>query len=266
MLILRRSVRALRASLRLVTATVITLFFFGLWLVGSIPVSRSRRLAVRWRSLQFRSWSRALLWLLGVEVAEIGRRPEPPFFLVVNHLSYVDILVLASRVDAFFIAKSEVEGWPAIGLLCRSMGTIFIDRGSRRDVVRVLDELEGLMAEGHGVVLFPEGTSTDGTHVRRFLPSLLDAAARMQRPVAYASLRYETPAGEAPSSEVVCWWGEMTFGPHVWNLMTLPGFRAHLHFGEETILHDDRKQLAARLRDAVIELLPPGWDSAASCR
>lgn len=257
--------RWMRAAFRLSATAVVTSAFFALWILGMLVVGWHRNTAVRWRSFHFRNWSRVLLRLLRIEVVDSGESPEPPFLLVSNHLSYIDIPVLASRVDAFFVAKSEIAHWPVVGTLCRAMGTIFVDRESRRDVVRVLSELDQRLTEGHGVVLFPEGTSTDGSHVRRFLPSLLDAAARLERPVTCASVRYETPPGEEPASEAVCWWGGMTFGPHVWAMMALPGFRAHLSFGDEKILHRDRKELAIRSRAAVVGLLPT-LDATSSCR
>jgi len=243
-----------------------TAVFFCLWVAGLPMVLGRRQALARWRSYIFRYWARTTLTILGGEVVAIERGPDPPFFLVANHLSYLDILVLASRVDASFVAKHEVSKWPVVGFLCRCMGTIFVDRTSRNDVVRVLEEIERTLEIGQGVVLFPEGTSTSGAEVRRFLPSLLEVAVRLDRPVCYAALRYETPSGEKPASETVCWWGDMTFGSHVLELLTLPGFRAHLHFGDDTIQQPDRKRLASTLRDAVVELLTVTEQPTASCR
>ena len=108
--------------------------------------------------------SRAFLVHPQVRIVE-GRPPEPPFFLVTNHLSYVDIPVIGSQVGAIFIAKSEISSWPAVGFMCRSINTIFIDRTLRRDLSRVMREIDREMEHGMGVVLFGEGTSSKGATV-----------------------------------------------------------------------------------------------------
>ena len=163
----------------------------------------------------------------------------------------VDILLLASRLQAVFVSKHEVASWPVLGLLCRAMGTVFINRESRRDLTRVLGEMKQHLERGVGIVVFPEGTSTNGHEVLSFLPSLLEIAVRLQQPVAYASLRYSTGAEGQPASDSVCWWGDRPFLPHFLNLISMPGFRAELYFGEQPIENTDRKALAQELRAAV---------------
>jgi len=100
-------------------------------------------------------------------------------------------------------------------------------------------------------VLFPEGTSSGGDAVLRFRPALLEAAARAELPVHCAAIAYRTPPGAPPASEVVCWWRDMPFVPHVWNLLALPRFEARLCFAEETVCEPDRKLLAERLQRMV---------------
>ncbi len=176
--------------------------------------------------------------------------PRAPFVLVSNHLSYVDILVLASQLDTVFVSKYEVADWPILGVLCRAMGTVFLNRESRRDLSRVLEEMNDHLEHDCGIVFFPEGTSTNGSHVLQFRPSLLEIAVRLKQPVAYASLRYVTPDGSSVAN-VVCWWGDAPFVKHFLRLISLPGFRAELLFGAQPISSSDRKVLAAELREAV---------------
>src|SRR5690349_85129 len=83
-----------------------------------------------------------------------GAAPPPPFVLVANHLSYLDVVVLAAQTDCRFIAKLDVSSWPLVGLLCRTVGTIFVDRENRRDLVRVNAATGRAIREGVGVVLF----------------------------------------------------------------------------------------------------------------
>ncbi len=253
---------ALRAAWRLAALAALTVFFYLLLLAGLLANAGSRRRGGRWRGFCFRNWSRALLAVMNARVEQRGSPPAPPFFLVANHLSYVDVLVLASRVDAVFIAKSEVAGWPVIGRLCRSVGTLFVDRELRRDLPRVIAEIDAELARGEGVVLFPEGTSTAGAGVGPFRPALLEVAARTRQPVSYATLGYRTPATARPAHLAVCWWGEMGFTGHLVKLLALPGFDASLVFGDEAIHEPDRKRLATRLRRAIDRHFVPVVDRA----
>lgn len=205
----------------------------------------------------FRSWSRCVLPVLGVEVEVEGTPPKPPFLLVTNHLSYVDIPVIGSQVGAIFVAKAEISSWPGVGLMCRSINTIFIDRNVRRDLPRVMREIDREMAHGMGVVLFPEGTSSKGATVLPFRPSLLESAARSDTPVSYGTLSYHTPEGEPPAHLAVCWWGGMDFSPHALQLAQLRRVRAKLTFGDQPMHDVDRKELARGLRSAMLEQFEP---------
>jgi 1-acyl-sn-glycerol-3-phosphate acyltransferase len=84
-----------------------------------------------------------------------------------------------------------------------------------------------------------------------FRPPLLESAARAGLPVWYATISYRTPDGWPPAREVVCWWADMSFGPHLLKLLGLPGFDARLVFGEQPVVESDRKLLAKRLRQEV---------------
>jgi len=131
------------------------------------------------------------------------------------------------------------------------LGTLFIDRSRKRDLVRVIDAMEREMARGERVILFAEGTSTRGDCVLPFKSSLFEAAVRAGRPVECASLSYATPAGSEPADRVVCWWGDMTFPDHVYGLLQLPYFEATVRFAPVTLEGGDRKHLARRAREVI---------------
>jgi len=251
----------IRASLKLVAIALANLLLWsvlvawdGVLALGQ-RLGRSRRDPRRrglWRSRIFHAWGRTMARLLGMRVEVLGRPPEPPFLLVANHLGYVDVVLLASRLGrCVFVSKAEVRGWPAVGPLCASVDTLFIQRESKRDIPRVVESIEAVLAGGRGVVLFPEGTSSGGDAVLRFRPGLLEAAARAEIPVHSAAIAYRTLPGAQPASELVCWWRDMPFVPHVWQLLGLRAFEARLCFAEETVCESDRKLLAERLQGVV---------------
>lgn len=226
-------------------------------LAGAWVRAATRRQASRWRAGIFRAWAAGTARVIRMRIEVRGSAPRPPFFLVSNHLGYVDVILLASLLDCVFIAKSDVAGWPVLGRLCRSVSTLFIDRESKRDIPRVIDSVADTLKAGVGVILFPEATSSDGSGVLPFRPSLLEAAARARLPVSYATLTYRTPEGATPAYLSVCWWGEMTFGPHLLKLLRLPGFHATVVFGAQSFREDDRKILAQKLRHAIEEQFLP---------
>jgi len=210
-----------------------------------------RHRAARVSAWIFRNWARWSARAIGARIEVEGSPPDAPFVLVSNHLGYVDVLVLASQIDCVFVSRADVAGWPVLGPLVRMVGTIFIDREAKRDIPRVLVQVDDNLAHGRGIVIFPEGTTSDGSTVLPFRPPLLEAATRAGIPVRCVSLTYRTPPGTAPASETVCWWGDMTFWPHVLRLFRLPYFTAKVRFAPERIRETDRKRLAATAREIV---------------
>lgn len=249
--------RALRATVRIALAGLSTMVA----IVVLAPMALLGRIApkarARWNSRVFRAWSGFNLALIGARIEVVGKAPEAPFFLVCNHLSYIDILVLASLLDAVFVSKAEVREWPLMGWACRLVRTIFIQREMKRDLPRVLGEIEERMQHGQGVVVFPEGTSSAGSDLPPFRPPLLETAARGGIAVDFASLAYRALAGENPAWQSICWWADMNFPDHFFRLLAMPGFEVALVFGSEPIRHPDRKQLAERLHEAVAGVFEP---------
>lgn len=249
--------KLLRGTTRLASLLLFTALQMTIFGVGKLLVSHKPKAELRWRNLNFRTWSRFVVRLLNIKLVVTNRPPSGSFLLVSNHLSYIDVVVLASQVDCTFIAKSEVSSWPLIGPLAQWFGTIFINRSQRRDLLSVINKMKHSLAEGLGVVLFAEGTSTNGRKVTPFKSSLLEFASRHQLPVHYASVSYTT-YGEDPSADVsICWWGTMTFADHFFQMMQLRGFEAQLRFGVEPIVSSDRRMLTSRLWQAINEQFIP---------
>ncbi len=204
-----------------------------------------------------RAWSRVSCALLGVRVQVEGVPPAAPGMLVSNHLGYLDILVLARTVPAVFVAKSEIRSWPVLGTLSAQFGTLFIERARKRSIPEVNDRVRQAVAAGDLVTVFPEGTSTRGDAVLPFRPSLLAPAADGKLPVWTATLTYATAPPDPPASRAVCWWGDMTFGPHVLQLFGLSGIDARVTFSPEAVQNEDRKELARTLWEQVRGVFTP---------
>ncbi len=252
-----RDAGRLRARVRLAAIAVWTTALYAAWISGALLTTPSPSQRERWRRWIFRAWARGIARALGMRRVVRGPRPEAPFFLVANHLSYVDVVVLAAELGPTFVAKSEVEDWPGLGFLARSIGTIFVDRRIKRDSLRAIERIDRTVSAGRGVVLFGEGTSTAGETVGPMKPALLEWAARHRYPVRYACLSYRTPDGEPPAHLAVCWWGDMTFLSHLSDLCRLSGFQATLTFGSDSVEADDRARLAEGLRLAMQTLFIP---------
>jgi len=189
--------------------------------------------------------------IMRIRISQKGQAPPVPFCLVSNHLSYIDVLIVHSTSQCILIAKADVKQWPLIGFLANQFGTLFINREKARDVVRIGNLIESTIQTGDAVAFFPEGTSTGGKDVGRFNSSLLEYPGRDNFPVHYAAISYSTRTADPPASEVICWWGGMSFSPHIYYMLGLKSFDARIEYGEQPVVASDRKILASSLRDHV---------------
>lgn len=248
---------------------IVRLLAFMLWSVAAFVAALGVHVVVlllpaagtRLRRPVARVWARGVAAIIGLRIEQSGTPPEPPFVLVSNHLSYVDIVTLMASAPGVFVAKSDVAHWPFLGPLARVGSTVFVDRNSRRDVVRVNARIEHVLRRGEGLIIFPEGTSSRGAEVLPFRSSLLEPAARAGLPVSCASISYATPVGSPPAEWSVCWWGDMTFGKHFYELLRLPGIHGSVVFGQERLAGSDRHELARELQRAVSAGFRPVTDA-----
>lgn len=197
--------------------------------------------------------ARRLARLLGLRLQIWFQRPAPSL-IVCNHVSYLDILTLAAVLPVRFVAKSEVRNWPWFGWLARCAGTVFVERQRRRALPTINQCLADLANAAGSIVMFPEGTSSDGQTVLPFHSSMLAVAVTENLPVLPVWIGYELPDGDA--KHAVCWWGEMTLVPHLWQLLGYKEITATVRFGR-SVRHWDRKVLAAQLHEAVCDLAEP---------
>lgn len=245
--------KSLRAAIRYFLFVTATLGVYSIWWIGALFVGGK----ISWRQKIFRSWAKSFVKISKMKIEIIGTPPKPPFFLVFNHLGYVDIAAIRAVTEGVFVAKGEIESWFLAGKIIRDMGTIFIDRNNRRDIPRAGAKIIERIEQGEGVIIFPEGTSTKGEDVLPFNSSFLEFAAKIKLPVSYASVSYKTSGTDEKASNAVCWWEDISFGAHLWKLFRLREFTATITFGEMSVQNPNRKLLAADLREKVEEIFVP---------
>lgn len=244
----------------LITAVV------GIITVALIPLQwLSVRLKLPSRRSIPRIYHRAVCRLLGVRITAIGhRQPGHPLLVVSNHTSWLDIPVISALTPVVFVAKLEVATWPLFGLLARLQRSVFVDRARRHKVDEVNAEIAERLAEGDPVVLFAEGTSSDGNRVLPFRSALIgaarDALAKAERaervyiqPLSIAYTHLHGIAMGRQHRPVVAWYGSLDLIPHLAAVMDHGAIDAVVAWGEP-IVYDrvaDRKLLARQLETAV---------------
>jgi 1-acyl-sn-glycerol-3-phosphate acyltransferase len=151
----------------------------------------------RWRRRAIQRWSRQTLRIVNLRLTVRGSPPsgQMPTLIVSNHVSWLDICVLHSVTQLRFVAKSDVRGWPMVGYMASGVGTIFIERGNPVDTVRTNRAIVQALSRREHVAMFPEGTSTDGSEIKRFHPSLFQPALEAAARVVVVALRYVNPDG-----------------------------------------------------------------------
>lgn len=188
---------------------------------------------------------------LNITVEHSGEIPKDGL-IVANHLSYLDILALGALAPFVFIAKKEVRSWAIFGWMAKTAGTLFVDRERKLDTGKVNESVGEALAAGMRVVLFPEGTSTDGNSVLPFRPPLFEPALAARATITPVYISYAVSSGSV--SNDVCYWGEMTFVPHALKLFSIKSVTARITFGPTLRKLQDRKQAAEATRTEVLRM------------
>lgn len=188
---------------------------------------------------------------LGITLDVDGRFPSRGL-LVCNHLSYIDVLALSAIAPCIFVAKRQVRSWPLFGRLARFGGTTFVDRDQPFDAIRVNHELTEALSAGLVVVLFPEGTSSDGSTVLPFRSALFKPAVQLNQPVSTAHISYAVEGGSVEQD--VSYWGTMVFLPHLFRFLRLRSVTMRVRFGRNASIFTDRKMAAMTTREEVVEM------------
>ncbi len=244
----------------------------SIFVLATIPLTLWQIVAMRSSRLDKhivpRLWHKLILTLLGMRIHVRGAPVRHrPLLIASNHVSWTDIMVLGSLVDVKFIAKAEVADWPLMGYLARLQRTVFVERTRRRKSGEQAGEIASHLVNGEPLVLFPEGTTSDGTLPLPF-KSTLFAAADMAlegiasdcvliQPVAIAYTRlFGLPLGRRHRS-YVSWIGHQDLVPHLVSLLRQGGTTLEVHFGEPVEFRSggNRKETARLVETRVRTML-----------
>jgi 1-acyl-sn-glycerol-3-phosphate acyltransferase len=214
---------------------------YGRTVRGSALVAHSSRLALR---------------ALGIRVHRLGRVREGASLVVGNHVSWLDLLVLAACAPQRPVAKLEVGDWPVIGGMARRCGAVFLDRRVGRGLPEAVDAMAAALRRGHRVQVFPEGTTRCGSSLQPFTRASFQAALNAAAVVSPVTLAYRDGAGR--STTVPAFVGDMTLVQSIRAVLAAPRMTVRVHWlpvvpAVPVTGHPatDRRILAARVEAAV---------------
>lgn len=249
----------MRADLCL--AVRLVLFVFG---TGGLVLwqALSRLLHIGDPRRPARLWHAMVLRLLGIRVRVTGNvAPQRPLLIAANHVSWTDIMVLGAAAPMNFIAKAEVAGWPLLGPLFRSQATVFVERRERRQAQDQARAVADRLAAGDPLVLFAEGTTSDGIHLLPFKSTLFGAAAELAerrgeallvQPATIVYTRLHGVALDRRRGARAAWIGDQTLVPHLRRLVRSGPWDVELVFGEPIgFAEEGRKKVALRAHRSV---------------
>ncbi|GAA6120476.1 lysophospholipid acyltransferase family protein [Acidovorax sp. FG27] len=213
---------------------------------------RFPRFTVAERNARVQAWAAGLLRHAGVALQVRGTPPvHGPLLLVANHISWLDIPVLHAARHCRFVSKSDVQHWPVVGRLATAAGTLYIERASRRDALRVVHTMREALEAGDLLAVFPEGTTSNGIVLLPFHANLLQAAISADAPVLPVGLRFVDARTGAPS-QAASYVGEETLVGSLWRTLGADGLVAVVHYGAPQHADGrDRRTWADDLRGVV---------------
>ncbi|HYC47671.1 MAG TPA: lysophospholipid acyltransferase family protein [Burkholderiales bacterium] len=243
---LKRWARVTRLALHVARGLAISTFLFPLQ-----SAARRRR--------EIEHWSLQLLTILNVRLFLHGMPPPytiRPLMLVANHVSWLDICMINAIVAVRFVAKAEIRRWPLLGWLCARAGTLFIDRGRRRDTTRINQMVARRLVAGDVFAVFPEGTTTDGSTLLKFHASLLEPALEARAAIQPVALWFDRSDGtlctEAAYDEEKSAWQTLM------GITSQHEILAHVCFLPPIFPGDrHRRELAYEAREAIRRMLFP---------
>lgn len=220
----------------------------GVW----IAAVRLPRLQPSQQNAQVQAWALAFLRHAGIALEIRGQPPlSGPVLLVSNHISWLDIPVMHAARYCRFVSKSDVQGWPLIGTLASAAGTLYIERNSRRDAMRIVHLMHDALTADEVLAVFPEGTTGDGRLLLAFHANLLQAAVSADAPAQPVGLRFIDKAS-GQTSHAPSYIGDDSLVGSIWRTLCAPPLVAVVHYGEpEWAEGRDRRAWIQHLRRTV---------------
>ena len=248
-------------------------FFFALVALVHLWIS-VLRLPNRWKIISrlSRTYILLLRTILDIKVTVIGDEGQLErggYVIISNHVSYVDGIVLGSLFPVAIVSKKEVKSWPVIGQWTALCGTIFINRQRKELLPMLIEEISMKLMQGANVLLFPEGTSTNGERMLPFQTAPLAAPLRKRALIVPVTLAYKSIEDKPVSvanRDLVYWYGDMNFLNHFWKLLSLRGIEAMVTIQPkiECFRYEDnsagRRKLAEDCYNHVLGIITPDLD------
>jgi len=226
---------------------VFGLIFTTLMLRNTMPIhGMGSRLA------QF--WHRSILAILGVELKVSGNRENANVLFVPNHITWLDITILGALIPTHFLSKIEVKNWPVIGYLATRAGTLYIERGYHNATIMTNQAMRQALAQKHNVVLFAEGTTTEGAP-RKFHGRLMQSAIEAESMVQPVAIFYPDETGQRINRNIL-YIDEMHFLRSAFTILGQKKITAEIHFLSPIAASGKtRNELARYCHDRVLEII-----------
>lgn len=193
-------------------------------------------------------WAQQMLVIVGIELSVTGVPSAGPVLLVANHISWLDIVVMHAARHCRFVSKADIRHWPLVSTLANGSGTLYVERESRRDAHRVVQQMADSLRAGDVLAVFPEGTTGDGVTLKPFHANLIQAAIEADVPVQPVALKF-VEAQTGGISFAPRYVDDDTLGASIWNTLTAPPLRAVVVFGEPQLVQDrSRREWAQALK------------------
>jgi len=231
----------------LIISSSIVIIFYPTKLLSVVKYTKVRSLVARFGYT-------LICIILGLKISTKGPKPNKPFILVSNHLSYLDIPLLGSIVGGIFLSKVDVKRYPIIGPISKLFGNLFVNRRDKSKIENVSFNIHSRYLDGEGIILFPEGTTSDGITVNSFKSSMFRDISSNHIAVNFSVIKYETPSGYNSARERVLWHRQTDIYDYIVKLLCLPKINATVVFGNEKVANSDRKTLAKELENRVSEV------------
>ena len=207
------------------------------------------------KNKRIEAWAGVLLAKLAIKLIVNGKPPKSgPMLLVSNHISWLDILVIHAAGHCRFVSKADIKHWPILGTLTTAAGTLYIERESRRDAMRVVHHMSEALAAGDIVSVFPEGTTGNGVDLLPFHANLLQAAIAVDAPVQPIALSFKD-AATGQTSQAASFVGDETLLGSLWNTLKSCNLAAVATYGvPQSANGRDRRTWAADLSAEIASL------------